>query len=140
MAGEKVINGDLRVTMDGKTFYHSTTCSLSLSRDLKERATKDTTGTERAKGTKSWSMSADGLAVYNGDEVGTLDLFGLFDAYNDDTDTPISVEFVPSESDATYKFAGEGIIESLESTFGNDEDGTASISISGSGSLAKVAI
>lgn len=140
MAGEKVISGDLRVTLDGKTFYHSTSCSLSLSRELKERATKDTTGTERAKGTKSWSMSADGLGVYNGDGSDSLDLFGLFDAYDDDTDTPISVEFVPDEGDAAFKFAGEGILDSLEGTFGNDEDATASISISGSGALTKVTL
>ncbi|WP_271856074.1 phage tail tube protein [Patiriisocius marinus] len=140
MAGEKVISGNLRFTVDGKTFYHSTSCSLSLTRELKERATKDTTGTERAKGVKSWSMTADGLAVYNGDGTTALDMFGLFDAYNDDTDTNIDVEFVQDESDATYKLVGEGIIDSLDGTFANEEDGTASISIQGSGSLTKVTL
>jgi hypothetical protein len=140
MAGEKVISGNLRFTLDGKTFYHSTSCSLSLTRELKERATKDTSGTERAKGVKSWSMSADGLAVYDSDGTGTLDMFALFDAYNDDTDTTADVEFVQEEADATFKFSGEGIIDSLDGTFSNEEDGTATISIQGSGSLAKVSL
>lgn len=140
MAGEKVISGNMRITFDDDTVFHSTSCSLSLSREFKERATKDTTGTERAKGTKSWTASVDGLAVYNSDNNGTMDFFALFDAYTDDTATPLSVEFVPDENDATYKLAGEGFIESVEKTMPNDEDATISVSVVGNGAMTKVAV
>jgi len=30
MAGEKVLNGNLRITLDEKTIYHSTECSVNL--------------------------------------------------------------------------------------------------------------
>ena len=140
MAGEKVISGNMRITLDGDTVFHSTSCSLSLSRDFKERATKDTTGTERAKGTKSWTASVDGLATYDGDGVNTVDFYKLFDMYTDDTSTPLSIEFVPDEADASYKLTGEGFIESVEKTMPNDEDATISLSIVGNGAMAKTAI
>lgn len=137
MAGEKVMSGNLRLTLDGKTIFHAINCSLSMSREFKERATKDTTGTERAKGTKSWTASFDGLAVYAGGTT-SEDFASLFDLYDDDTDTPIDVEFVQDESDAEYVMTGEGFIDSLEGTFPNDEDGTISLSIVGSGAMTKV--
>jgi hypothetical protein len=140
MAGEKVISGNLRITLNEKTVFHATECSLTMSRELKERNTKDTNGIQRAKGVKSWSASTSSLAVYGGDGVGSNDFFALFDLYNDDTDTTIAVEFVPSEGDATYKLSGQGVIESLEMNAANEEDATASISISGSNAMTKVAI
>lgn len=139
MAGEKPISGNLRLTLDGKTIFHAMNCSLSMTRDFKERATKDTTGTERAKGTKSWSASFDGLATYAGGTT-AHDFASLFDLYNDDTETPIDVEFVPSESDHTHTMVGEGFIDSLDGTFPNDEDGTLSLSVVGSGAMTKVAV
>lgn len=140
MAGEKVISGNMRFTFADKTVYHSTSCSLSLSREFNERATKDTNGTERSKSTKSWTASVEGLAVYGSDGVGTMDFFALFDAYNDDTDEAIDVEFVPDEADAEYKLVGEGFIENLEKTMPNDEDATISFSVLGNGSMTKEAL
>lgn len=140
MAGEKVISGNMRLTLGGKTVYHATEASLSLSREFKERATKDTNGTERAKGKKSWTASTSALGAYLGDGVGTNDFFGLFDLYNDDTDTPIEIEFVPDEADAEYKLIGKGFIESLEKNLPNEEDSTVSISIVGSGEMTKEVI
>ena len=139
MAGEKVISGNLRLNVDGKEIFHATDCSLSMTREFKERATKDTTGTERAKGTKSWTASFNGLAVYAGGTT-SQDFASLFDLYDDDTDTPIDVEFVPSEPDAEYTFVGQGFIDSLDGNFPNDEDGTISLSIVGSGAMTKVPI
>lgn len=139
MAGEKVISGNLRLTVDGKTIFHATNCGLDMTRDFKERATKDTTGTERAKGTKSWTASFDGLATYAGGTT-SQDFASLFDLYDDDGVTPIDVEFVPSEADKEYTFVGEGFIDSLSGSFPNDEDGTISLSIVGNGAMTKVAV
>ncbi len=140
MAGEKVIAGALRITLAGKKVYHSTECSLTLSRELKDRNTKDTDGIKRAKGKKSWSASTSALAVYGGDGIASVDFFALFDLYDDDADIPIAVEFVPSEADGTFKLSGFGIIESLEMNAPNGEDSTASISISGDNKMNKVAL
>jgi hypothetical protein len=140
MVNGKVISGKLRIKLNAKTVYHATECNLTMSRELKERNTKDTNGIQRAKGVKSWSASTSSLAVYGGDGSSSHDFFALFDLYNDDTDATIAVEFVPSEGDATFKLSGQGLIESLEMNAANDEDATASISISGFNAMEKVAI
>ena len=140
MAGEKVISGDMRITLDDKTVYHSISCSLSMSREFKDRATKDTTGIERRKGTKTWSASVEGLATYDGDGSGTMDFFAVFDAMANDTATPLDIEFVPEEGDAGFKLTGEAFIESVDKTMANDDDATLSISLTGNGFLTKTAI
>lgn len=130
------MSGNARFTFDGKTLYHATECSFSFTRATRERATKDTNGRELAKGIKSFSLTASSLATYDSDGVESHDLGSLFDMYNDDSDTPIQVEFVPDESDGTFKFSGTGIMTSLEGTFTNEEDGTSSLTIEG-GAMTK---
>lgn len=137
MAGEKVISGDLRLKIDGKTIFHATSCSLSMARELKERATKDTNGVENAKGRKTWSATADALGVYKSDGVLTHDFKALFDIYNDDADTALAVEFLPDEvggiGSQVFKYTGTGILTALDGTFENDADATISLTVTGSG-------
>lgn len=130
----KVISGNLRLELDGKTIFHATNCSLTMNREFRERSTKDTTGIERAKSTKSWSASYEGLAVYAGGTT-SHDFKSLFELYDDDDDTPVSVEFTPDEDDATWYFQGTGFIESLEGNFAVREDATISLSVLGNGAI-----
>lgn len=131
MAGEKVMSGNARWTLDGNTVYHAMECTISLTRETKQRYTKDTDGREVAKGVKSFSLSISSLATYGGDGTSSSDLRALFKLYNDDTDTKIPLEFVPDEADADWKLIGEGVITSLEGGFTNEEDGTSSMTIEG---------
>lgn len=140
MAGQKVISGDLRLKFDDENIYHSINCSLEMSRETKPRATKDTTGVEVSKGTKSASISGDGLAVYLGDGNDGLIFNELFDKWNDDTTTLVDFEFLPGEADATFKYSGECIITSLSMSAPNDEDATISFSADVSGEITKTAI
>ncbi|WP_431471908.1 hypothetical protein I5168_11915 [Nonlabens sp. SCSIO 43208] len=132
---------DLRFTLNGKTVYHATNCSITVSRALKERATKDTNGTEVAKGIKSWSGSGEGLAVMELPAgVTTSQAFeDLFDAYNDDTDALVDVELTLGATGATGDtyYKGKAIITELSLNAPNEEDATASFSITGSGVLEK---
>ena len=140
MAGEKVISGNIRITLDEKTVYHATECSINLSREVRTRSTKDTNGIQKAKGQTDWTGSTSSLAVYNSDGSGTNDFGALFDLFYDDADTVVPFEFVPSEGDATFMFEGNCIIDSLELNGTVEEDGTASMSFSGSEKLVKVAL
>ena len=134
------MSGNARFTLDGKTVYHATTCSLSFTRETKERATKDIVGRELAKGIKSFSASISSLVTYNGDGVQTNDFGDLFDMYNDDSDTKITLVFTPDETLTTgensFTLTGEGIITDLQGDFANEEDGTASLTIQG-GAMTK---
>ena len=139
MAGEKVMSGNARWSLDGKTVFHATECTLSLTRATKERSTKDTDGRELAKGIKSFSLSSSHLVVYGSDGIASNDFAALTDIFNDDTDTRIAVVFTPSETDKEYTLEGEGIMTSLEGNFVNEEDGTSSLTIEG-GSMTKVEV
>lgn len=137
---EKVISGNLRLVLDGKTIYHATESSLTLSREVRERSTKDTDGIERAKGLKSFEASASALGVYGADNATTSDFEGLFDIYDDDATESVQIQFIPDESDATVAYEGFAIITSLEGNFANEEDATVSISLTGSETLKKVTL
>lgn len=134
------MSGNLRLILGEKEIYHATESSLSLSREIRERSTKDTDGVERAKGIKSFEASASALGVYGSDGATAVDFAGLFDLYNDDATASVAIQFMPDEADATVAYEGFAIITSLEGNFNNEEDATVSISLSGSGTLKKVTI
>jgi hypothetical protein len=137
-----IIEGNARFTLDGDTVYHSTSCSLSLARDTRERATKDTVGTEVAKGIKSWSASGDQLGVLElPSGVTAAKAFeDLFDLYNDDSDTLIDFEFIPKNGTGETKYKGTAIMTALDISLPNEEDSTSTYSLTGSGILEKETI
>lgn len=135
----KVISGNLRIKLDDKTIFHATEATLSLSREVRERATKDTLGIERAKGTKDWTCTSSALGTYDADGA-THAWDDLFELYDDDSDTTINIEFVPDEADATFMLQGLGIITQLDMNANNDEDATASITIIADGKLNKITL
>ncbi len=139
MAGEKVQSGNLRLMLNDKKIFDATGCSLSLQRETKQRAaTKDTAAGATTKSTRTWSAGYNGLAVYAGDGNDAHDFDDLFDLWADDTDTLVEVEFVPSEGDYTYFYSGKGILTALDGTWNVDEDGTISLTVTGSGEITKI--
>ena len=136
-----IYNGSfLRILLDGTTVFHSTVASFCLSREFKERSTKDTNGIEVAPGVKSWSGSCSALGVQSLDAGVTTALAfeQLFDKY--DADIPLDVEFKlvgdPGATGSTF-YKGKAYIESLELSAPNEEDATASISLRGDGVIEK---
>jgi predicted secreted protein len=129
----------LRLKIDGSTVYHSTEASISMSRDFKERSTKDTEGTEIAPGIKSWSASCSALGVQElpAGVTTALAFEQLFDKY--DADTVLDVEFSLDATGTTF-YKGTCFIESLELNAPNEEDATASISLRGSGIVEKATV
>ena len=133
------MSGNARIHIGGKTVYHATECTLSFTREMKERSTKDTNGVEKAKGKKSHVVSISALATDQGDGTETLDFGGIFALFNDDTDTQVDWEFIPDEAPAKYKYSGSGVIPSMDGNFVNQEDGTCSFSIEG-GAVTQTAL
>lgn len=139
MAGEKIISGNMRLRIDDKTIFDATGCSLSLARETKQRAaTKDTSSGASTKSTKTWTAGYNGLAVFASDGVGTHDFASLFDIWNDDSANLPEVEFVPDEADYVFYYRGEGILTALDLTANVDEDGTISLTVTGSGPMVKI--
>lgn len=141
MATPTVMSGNLRLTLGNGKIFTAIDCSLSLVRETKQRAAnKDQAAGAFTKGEKSWTATLNSLMTYAGDEAANLSYWDLFDLYDDDTDTLVETEFVPSEGDATFYLKGESIITGMDSNWTVDEDGTLSLSITGSGPLAKTDI
>ncbi len=140
MANEAVMSGNLRLRLNQKTIFDATGCTLDLTRETTQRAaTKDTSAGVSTKSTRTWSASYSGLAVHASDGDGTHDFFSLFDLYKDDTDTLIEVQFVP-DGTYTHYLQGEGILTALGGSWNVDEDGTASLTVTGSGDIDKFAL
>lgn len=130
MADEKIMSGQLRFRISDKIIFHATGVQLNYTRATKERITKDTNGKEESKGILSFSTSFDALGTYASDGT-TLDSKALMVIMNDDSDTKVPVEFLPDETDATYKLTGAGILKNLNLGFNVDEDATLSGTLDG---------
>lgn len=136
MANEKKISGNLRLKLDGKVIFDATSCTLSMSREVTQTTgTKDSAAGSNSKGTKSWTASYNGLGIYAGDGNGGHQFKDLVDYWNDDSTTLIAVEFIPSEGDYTWYYAGQGILTQLDGVFNFSENSTVSMTVTGSGDI-----
>lgn len=138
MAGEKVQSGNLRLWVDGEKIFDATGCTLDMTRETKQRAaTKDTAAGAFTKSTRTFTAGYSGLITYAGDGNGGHDFSSLIDIFNDDSETQVTVEFVPKEADYTFYYTGTGIITAMGGVWNVDEDGTVSLTVSGGG-ISKV--
>jgi hypothetical protein len=94
-----VFNGtNLLLSVEGTNLGHTTSCSLSLSTDLPEATTKDSSGFQEViAGVMSGEISFDGLVTY------------------DDTSNVTELaDFLLARTQLTCIFTAEGFISSLE--------------------------
>ena len=140
MANEKNIRGNLRLRLNGRVIFDSTSCTISLSRETTQRTgTKDSAAGASTKGTKSWTVSYNGLGVYAGDGTGGRQFKDLIDYWNDDSTDVLLVEMIPEESDHTWYYKGDGgIITQLDGVFNFSEDSTISMTVTGTGDFLPV--
>ena len=118
-------------TADGlEAVAHSTSASLSVNMDLRDSTTKSSAGwQENLGGLKSWEMSGDAfvdIASPTGADIESL--FTAFEAR-----TAIQCTFGLSG----MLYDGTALITSISIDAGVEENATYSISLTGSGALAK---
>lgn len=139
MAGEKQLSGNLRLRLNNEVIFDAQSCTMSMSREVTQTAgTKDTAAGANTKGTRSWTASYNGLAAYAGDGNDGHVFKDLVDLWRDDTTTLIHVEFVPSDTDYTFYYEGDGILTQLDGVFNFSETGTVSLTVTGSGDLTPI--
>jgi len=122
MATEGIINGtNLRIYAGGTVIGNATSCTLTVSREMREILTKDSPGngwTENKPGRKSGTLSTEGLA--STDTANRTPKY-LFDALNNGT--PIVLRFTTDVVGDTY-WEGSGYCSSFESTAAVEENAT----------------
>jgi len=111
---------------------HSQNVSLSTSVDTIDITNKDSLGNRTLLGgTKSFSLSADGLMDFSA-TAGDTDVQELFTQMLDRT----AVDFIFGlSSGGGYTVTGSGFITSLEISGGTEDAPTYSVSIEGTGAL-----
>ena len=112
-------------------FGHAQSASISFSNSLIETTTKDSASwMENITGKKSFTISTDGLIDYA--------VVATENNFEDFADTAIAgtkVFFTIGTGDGTYE--GEAFIDSFEGSGGTDDVATYSVSLTGTGALAK---
>ena len=129
-----VINGtDLAVYNGSNLIGVSTSCSISMSADMRDTSNKDTAGWKKVvPGQKSWTVSTEALLAHSvAYNFGYL--YGLW--YNK---TALTI-YVKSVSNPTgdYYWTGTAYINSLNLTAGNEQNATFSVSLQGDGALTQ---
>ena len=143
MANNVVLGTDLMLFKDGVALAASTSCKLTINANTLETSSKDSgkwTSNQPAK--LSWNCSSDNLFTIE-------DYTSLMDACI--ARTPIEVQFSTVEnpnSDTgmpeggwqpkTNGYKGEAIITSIDMNAPDGDNATYTISMTGSGALAKV--
>ncbi|WP_405329469.1 phage tail tube protein [Leeuwenhoekiella sp. LLG6367-2.1] len=123
------VSGVLRLTFDGKNYFHETEASISFSTTFKDRVTKDTDGEESAPDIKRWTASGGGLVLHEVDDALKNALFeDLFDKWIGDV--VVDVQFTTNASGQTA-YQGKAWIESLEMNSNASEDPSATWSLKG---------
>ena len=111
---------------------HSQNVSLSTNVDTIDITTKDSSGfRELLGGTKSFSLSADGLMDFEA-VTGDTDVEELFAQMLDRTAVTFTFALA---SAAGYTVTGSGFLTSLEISGGTEDAPTYSVSIEGTGAL-----
>jgi hypothetical protein len=140
MATQGIFNGTdllIKVIADGGTLGnigHTTSCSLSLSQDLPEATTKDSSGMQEViSGVRSAEISFEGLVVYdessgiqNQEEVADFIL----------NRNKVDWQFGTAES-GDIVYSGEGFLSSVEVTAEMESPATYSGTIVVTGSITK---
>ena len=128
-----------RLKLAGEKVIHATSSNLSISLSTTETASKDTGGgnwTEVIPDKLSFSGSCDLLHSYD-DTISAearIDVEGLFDAIT--ARTGIQAVWTNAIT-GSVEYTGTVYLTSLEQTFPDGENATASFQITGSGALVK---
>jgi len=133
MAAGKIYKGkDLRLSVGGKTLFHSTSCSITISTTLESIATKDTNGTINVPSNYEWSLSAESLTADKAAVSTQVDYFDLIQMQL--AGEELDVEMTTGV-DGDVLLSGKALIESTGITADVGSSSTSSFSFKGNGDL-----
>jgi hypothetical protein len=139
MAAGQIYNGtNVRISYEGKTLYHTTSCKLQISSTLEEIATKDTAGKVSTPGNYAWNVSSEALVadIPSGSttQLGAMDIVDLQLAK-----TELDIEFT-SDVAGDWKYSGKVYVESADIDATVDQSMTGSFAFKGNGNLTKTTV
>ena len=110
-----------------------TSASLSVTMATRDISTKDSAGwMEVLEGQKSWTLSGEGLVVYNNTGKATPDdIYTLLS-----NRTAVAIEFGSETTDEKY-YSGSGFFTEFSTDAGVEDNATFSFSFQGTGTLTQ---
>lgn len=124
---------DVVIKVGSEIVGKMTSASLSVTMATRDISTKDSAGwMEVLEGQKSWTLSGEGLVVYNQTGKTTPDeIYTLLS-----NRTAVAVEFGSEATDEKY-YAGSGFFTEFSTDAGVEDNATFSFSFQGTGVLTQ---
>lgn len=120
------------LSIAGESMTHSTSCSFTINRDLRDSTTKGSGGwADNLAGLMSWEMSGDSF----------IDTAATNASYQDMVNALIAGEAVTVVFDiegATQTYTGLALLTSVSADAGVEDNTTFSVSLTGTGQVAVV--
>ena len=133
-ASTSVMNStDVVIKVGSEIVGKMTSASLSVTMATRDISTKDSAGwMEVLEGQKSWTLSGEGLVVYNNSGKATPDdIYTLLS-----NRTAVAIEFGSETTDEKY-YAGSGFFTEFSTDAGVEDNATFSFSFQGTGTLTQ---
>ena len=126
---------NVTLSVGGNPISFSTSCSLSISREVRDATNKYSGGfTNNLEGVASWEVSGDGF-VDLADSTSNKKLSDLFSLMNASPVAAVEVIFTIGASGDTY--TGNAYITSLSADAGFEDNTTYSVTCTGTGTLTQ---
>ena len=133
-ASTSVMNStDVVIKVGSEIVCKMTSASLSVTMATRDISTKDSAGwMEVLEGQKSWTLSGEGLVVYDNSGKATPD-----DIYTYlSTRAAVAIEFGSETTDEKY-YSGSGFFTEFSTDAGVEDNATFSFSFQGTGTLTQ---
>ena len=133
-ASTSVMNStDVVIMVASEIVGKMTSASLSVTMATRDISTKDSAGwMEVLEGQKSWTLSGEGLVVYNNTGKATPDdIYTLLS-----NRTAVAIEFGSETTDEKY-YTGSGFFTEFSTDAGVEDNATFSFSFQGTGVLTQ---
>jgi len=133
-ASTSVMNStDVVIIVASEIVGKMTSASLSVTMATRDISTKDSAGwMEVLEGQKSWTLSGEGLVVYNNTGKATPDdIYTLLS-----NRTAVAIEFGSETTDEKY-YSGSGFFTEFSTDAGVEDNATFSFSFQGTGTLTQ---
>lgn len=134
MAAGKFYKGkNLRIRIEGETLFHSTTCGLSVAKDMEDQSTKDTNGKIVIPGDYAGTLSMESLMADK--EDGSTSVADWADLLQYELDgTELSWEFSTGEVGDKI-VSGKMYVNNTDLTAPNGETASASFAFTTNGDI-----
>ena len=133
-ASTSVMNStDVVIMVASEIVGKMTSASLSVTMATRDISTKDSAGwMEVLEGQKSWTLSGEGLVVYNNTGKATPDDIYTYLSNR----TAVAIEFGSETTDEKY-YSGSGFFTEFSTDAGVEDNATFSFSFQGTGTLTQ---